>query len=128
MGMFFVFIDIPNFGLQIGLIILGGLLSLIFFICYFAEKSRYLTINEDKIDLPRGTQKNGKISFRRTVVNMAEVNSIESKLYIGDRVFTKDTYFHTITMKDNSKITFTLYAYGKNEETEILNAIKKRIL
>ncbi len=116
-----------NVGLQIGLTILGGLMSILFLSCFFAEKSRYLTIDDEKIVLPRGANINEKISFSRTIINTNKIQSIKSELYKGDGIIAKDTFFHTLTLNDGTRINFTLYAYGKDAEEEILAVIKKRI-
>ena len=102
-------------------------MSILFLSCFFAEKSRYLTIDDEKIVLPRGTIINEKTSFRRTIINTNEIRSIKSELYKGDGIISKDTLFHTLKLNDGTRIKFTLYAYGKDAEDEILTAIKKLI-
>ena len=116
-----------NIELQIGLTMLGGLMSMLFLPCFFAEKSRYVTIDCEKIVLPRGADKNGKMSFQKTVINIDEIRSIKSELYKGDGIISKDTLFHTLKLKDGTAIKFTLYAYGKDAEKEILESIEKHI-
>ncbi|MBE6638285.1 MAG: hypothetical protein E7616_02365 [Ruminococcaceae bacterium] len=116
-----------NVGLQIGLTMLGGLMSILFLACYFVEKSRYLTIDCEKIVLPRGADKNGKMSFQKIVININEIRSIKSELYKGDGIISKDTLFHKLKLKDGIAIKFTLYAYGKDAEKEILESIKKHV-
>ena len=104
----------------------GGLMSILFLSCFFAEKSRYLTIDDEKIVLPRGTIINEKTSFRRTIINTNEIRSIKSE-FKGDGIISKGTLFHTLKLNDGTRIKFTLYAYGKDAEDEILAAIKKLI-
>ena len=116
-----------NVGLQIGLTMLGGLMSILFLSCFFAEKNRYITVDDEKIVLPRGANINEKTSFSRTIININEIRSIKSELHKGDGIIAKDTLFHTLTLNDGTKIMFTLYAYGKDAEDEILAAIKKLI-
>lgn len=112
-------------GLQIGLTMLGGLMSILFLSCFFAEKSRYLIIDDEKIILPRGADINGKMSLQKIIININEIHSIKSELYKGDGIISKDTSFNTINLKDGTKITVTLYAYGKEAENEILETIKR---
>lgn len=126
-GVICIIIDSANVGLQVGLTMLGGLMTILFLSCFFAEKSRYLTIDDKKIVLPRGADKNEKISFNRTIINTNEIRSIRSELYKGDGIISKDTLFHTLTLNDGTRIKFTLYSYGKDAEDEILEAIKKHI-
>ena len=116
-----------NVGLQIGLTMLGGLMSILFLSCFFAEKSRCLTINDEKIVLPRGVDINEKTSFNRTIINTNKIRSIKSELHKGDGIIAKHSFFHTLTVNDGTRIKFTLYAYGKDAEDEILSAIKKLI-
>ena len=114
-----------NVGLQIGLTMLGGLMSILFLSCFLADKSRYLTIDDEKIVLPRGANINEKTSFNKTIIHTNEIRSIKSELHKGDGIIAKDTLFHTLTLDDGTRIMFTLYAYGKDAEDAILAAIKK---
>ena len=114
-------------GLQIGLTMFGGLMSILFLSCFSAEKSRCLTIDDEKIILPRGADTNGKISFQKTVIHFDEIHSIKSELYKGDGIISKDALFHILKLKDGTVIKFTLYAYGKDSEKEILESIEKHI-
>ena len=43
-----------NVGLQVGLTMSGGLMSILFLSCFFAEKSRYLTIDDEKNCIAKG--------------------------------------------------------------------------
>lgn len=99
-------------------------MSILFLSCFFAEKSRWLTIDADKIILPRGADHNGRMVIKRTVIKTDEIISLESKFYKGDKIFTGDCFFYTLKLKNDAKITFTLYAYGKKAEKEIVETIK----
>ena len=118
---------LSNIGLPIGLTMLGGLMSIIFLSSFFAGKSRCLIIDNEKIILPRGADINGKMVFKKTVTKIDEITSVESNLYKGDGLISKDTYFHTLKLKDGTKITFTLYEYGKEAEREIIETIKNSV-
>ena len=111
---------------SIVMIALGGVFGILFLICFLAEKSRALIIDTEKIIFPRGADKNGKIVFQKTTVKLCDINSVDTKLYKGDGIISKDTSFHTINLKDGTKITVTLYAYGKEAENEILETIKRK--
>ena len=126
-GVISIVADFSDIGLQLGLTMLGGPMSILFLGCFFAEKSRYFTITADELVLPRGAILNGKIVFKKTVVKIEEISSVESNLYHGDGLIAKDTYFHTLKLKDGTAITFPLYAYGKEAEKEILETIKNRV-
>ena len=126
-GVVLVVANVSNTGLKIGLIAAGGSLSILFIGCYLAERSRYLIIDDAIIDLPRGAILNGKMVFKRIAIDIDDISSIESKLLKGDRIVTKNGHFYSLRMKDKSIITFTLYAYGKKSETDIVTTIRERI-
>ena len=107
-------------------IALGGMFGILFLSCFLAEKSRALIIDTEKIIFPRGADKNGKMVFQKTTVKLCDINSVDTKLYKGDGIISKDTSFHTINLKDGTIITVTLYAYGKEAENEILETIKRK--
>lgn len=119
-----IFACSSNVRLQIGLTMLGGLMSVLFLSCFFVEKNRYLTIDDKKIILPRGAEKNGKMSYRKTIINIDDIHTIKSELHKGDGIISKDTLFHILKLKDGTTIKFTLYAYGKDAEKEILESLK----
>lgn len=93
----------------------------------FAERSRFVAIGLDEISLPRGIEINGKTVFQRTKIKLSEISSFESKLNKGIFLITKDTYFYTLKLNDGVKITFALYAYGKQAEAEIIETIKSKL-
>jgi len=126
-GIISIIIGSSNIRLQIGLTMFGGLMTILFLSCFFAEKNRYLTIEDEKIVLPRGVDKNEKVTFNRTIINTKEIRSIMSELCKGDGIIQKDTCFYTLILNDGTRIKFTLYAYGNDAEDEILEAIKKCI-
>ena len=126
-GIILAFAGIGNIGLPIGLIMMGGLLGILFFSCFLAEKSRALIINADQITFPRGAEINGKTVFQKTTIQTNQIRSVETKFYPGDGVIAKDTNFYTLRLKDGTSVTFTLYAYGKEAEKEILETIKSSI-
>ena len=124
MGIICMIINAFDIGLQVLFTLFGGFMTVLFISCFFAAKSRYLTMDQERIVLPRGVEKNGIISFRRTVVPKNEIRSIGSVLRKGDGILAKDTLFHILTLKDGTRIMFTLYSYGKDAEHEILDGIK----
>ena len=126
-GIIFAFAGIGNIGVLIGLILMGGLLGIIFFSCFIADKSRALIINADQITFPRGAEINGKTVFQKTAVKTKQIRSVETKFYPGDGAIAKDTNFYTLRLKDGTRVTFTLYAYGKEAEKEIFETIKSSI-
>lgn len=126
-GIILIVANYSNVGATVGLTMGGGLMSVLLVTCFFAEKSHWLTINDDEIVLPRGADINGKTIFKRTYIKLKDIASVESKFYKGDKIISGDCFFHTLKLKDGTKITFTLFAYGKDGEKEILETIKKSI-
>ena len=126
-GVILIVVNFSNVGLTVGLTVGGGLMSILFITCFFAENSRWLTINGDEMVLPRGADRNGKIIFKRTIIKLNEIVSVESKFFKGDKIISGDCFFHTLKLKDGAKITFTLFAYGKDAEKEIIETIKNSI-
>ena len=127
-GIILAFMDVANIVLPIVLISSGGLSGIIFLSCYFAEKSRTLIIDTDKIIFPRGADKDGKIVFRKTVIKMSEIHTVERKFHKGDKIISDDCFFYTMRLKDGTTITVTLYAYGKETEKEIFKTIQEGLL
>ena len=127
-GIVLIVVGFPNTSSIIGLTIFGGMFSLLFIVCYFADRSRTLRIDSNTVIFPRGANVNGKTVFKKMVVKIDEISSNESKLIEGDGLFAYDCYFNTLKLKDGTEITTTLYSYGKVAEKEILEFIKNRVL
>lgn len=124
-GIILIFLEIQT--AAIAMITSGVVLGILFFSCFLAEKSRGLIIDNEKIIFPRGAEKNGKMVLQKIVVRFCDISSVDTKLYKGNGLVSKDASFYTIKLKDETKITVTLYAYGKEAEKEILEAIKRSI-
>ena len=68
--------DVRTFSLCL---LVGRIICIVLFLsCFFAEKSRYLTIDDEKIVLPRGTIINEKTSFSRTIINTNKICGAEA--------------------------------------------------
>ncbi len=125
-GIVFIVTDVVDVGLQIGATAGGGMMGIFFLLLFLAEKSRSLLINKEKMVLPRGVKINGQIVFKTTIVKLDDISNIEGKFYRGDGIFTKDTDFYTIKLKNSTRIEFRLSDYGKCAEKEILYILKNR--
>ena len=126
-GIILAFTGIGNVGVPIGLVLMGGPLGIIFFSCFIAEKIRILIIGADQITFPRGAEINGKTVFQKTTIQTKQIRSVEIKFQPGDGVIAKDTNFYTLRLKDGTRVTVTLYSYGKEAEREIIETIKSSI-
>ena len=67
----------------------------------------------------------GVVICQKTVVRICDLNSVESKFDKGDKIISDDCFFYTLRLKDRTSVTVTLYAYGKEAEKEIFEAIKR---
>lgn len=123
-GIVCIIANIPNVDLQTGLTLFGAPMSILFLACYLAEKSRALVIDENTITFPRGADKNGKMVFQKTVIRLDEIRSVDSKLHKGDGIIAGDCFLHTLKLTDGTEVMVTLYAYGKDEEIEIIDIIR----
>jgi hypothetical protein len=112
---------------QIMLIGAGAFFTFLFLLLYLAEKSRFLLISMEEINLPRGSEKSGKTVFQRLTVRFDQIASFSAKLHTGDEVISKGCYFYTLKLKDSTEIVFTLYHYGKNAEKDITKTIESNI-
>ena len=115
---------------------IGAAISTVSLCFYFSEKSRWLTIDDSKIDLPRGANINGKKAFERTVIKIDEIVSVEREFQKGGGItigifFGAITpaacFINTIKLKDNTEIVFYLDTYGKKAENEIIETLRKSI-
>ena len=77
-------------------------------------------MEKDKIILPRGAIIDEKLSFQKKIISRVDIITVESKLYKGDGLIAKDTYFYMLKLKNGTKITFTIYSFGKEAEKEII--------
>lgn len=127
-GVALIVLNVQNIELPITLISAGGAIDVISLCVFLGEKSRYLTIDTEKIILPRGAQVNGKIAFERTVVNMNDIGSLTLEFHKGDAIIALDTNFYVLCLKNGTKIRFTLFSYGKDSEAEIYEIIKSKII
>ena len=126
-GIILAFAGAENIGLPIGLILMGGLLGVIFFVCFLIEISRTLIMDTDRVIFPRGAEINGKTAFQKTVVRICDIGSVESKFHKGDKIISNDCFFYTLRLKDGTSVTVTLYAYGKEAEKEIWETLKSSV-
>ena len=133
-GIVLMIIKLSDIGVEFTSI--GGAISTMSLLFYFGEKSRWLTIDDSKVDLPRGASINGKIAFERTVIKIDEIVSVEREFHKGDGitigsffgvVTPADCFINTIKLKDNTEIVFNLYTYGKKAENEIIETLRKSI-
>ncbi|MBP3299903.1 MAG: hypothetical protein J6M34_00170 [Clostridia bacterium] len=126
-GIILLFINAQDLSLTVSAITAGGFMSILFFTCFLASKSRILIISEEEIIFPQGADINGKTVLQKTVVKTSEIHSIKSRFFKGDNLISGDCFFHTLKLKNGTQITVTLFDYGKTAEQEIIEAIKKSI-
>ena len=124
-GIIFAFVEMPM--TSIAMIALGSVFGVLFLSCFLAEKSRGLIVDTESIVFPRGTNQNGMMVLKKITVKFCDIDFVDIKLRKGDGFVSKDTSFYTLNLKGGTKITVTLYAYGKEAEKDILEMIKKNM-
>ena len=104
-GVILIFAKSPYISLEVELTALSGSMSILFFLGFLGERSRWLTIDADEIILPRGVVNNGKLIFGITVV---KINEIEGYLHagakavgIGRELYAKKDYREIIETAKN---------------------------
>lgn len=136
-----LFLELVSSSIAVQWTIFAFPLFILFLTIFFAGKSRYLTVDDRQITLPRGAIINGKTVSSRTVVDFSSIRSFDSVLRKGDHgVFALlvslivfqgasvgDAEFYSIKLSNGDKVTFTLYEFGKNSEKEIVSTIKRRM-
>ena len=122
-GIILAFADIGNIGVPIGLMMMGGLLGIIFFSCFIAEKGRILIIDADQIIFPSGAEINGKTVFQKTTIQLKHIRSVEIKFQPGDGVIAKDTNFYTLRLKDGTRVTVILLFRTKKSHFCLLTKV-----
>lgn len=126
-GVALIVLNVQNIELPITLISAGGAIEFLSLCAFFAERTRYLIIDTDKIVLPKGADVNGKTAFQRTIVNMNDISSLTLEFHKGDGIIALDTNFYILSLKSGTKIRFTLFSYGKDSEAEICEFIRNKI-
>ena len=126
-GVALIVLNVQNIELPITLISAGGAIDVISLCMFLAERNRYLIIDINKIILPTGADVNGKTAFQRTIVNMNDISSLTLEFHKGDAIIADDTNFYILSLKNGTKIRFTLFSYGKDSEAEICEFIRNKI-
>ena len=134
-GIILTIADHPNSELKLILVSIGSITSILFGSCFFAERSRYLLIDEEMVDFPQGCTRNEKTMFQRTRLRFDEICSVKSKFHKGASegaaIFwgllgagaTGDCYSYILNLKDDTTIEVWLWGFGENGEKEIFEMI-----
>ena len=125
-GIILFMIDAPYFELNLMLTMLGFILSIVFATVYIASKTRWMTIDDEKIVFHLSVSVDGKSVSKKTV-RFDEIDCVESKFRKGDLVFVGDCFIHRMKLTDGSEIEFFLHEYGRDTEEKIIETIKNRI-
>ncbi len=108
----------------------GGMGVMLFIPCYFAEKSRYLLIDSEKITLTFGSMRllpngKGKLMTKRLTLPFCEISHIDVEFYEVQTLHAKPTNFYVFTLKNGERYRVTLYSYGKEAVKEILGILRE---
>lgn len=111
-GVFLAFTKLSSTVTAVIFISVGGIPSVFLLILFFAERSRSLIIDGDKIVFPRTPD--GK-----AVVYINKIESLDRFLFKGDNVISKDCFLYRLKLKSGKTHDFYLYQFGKAAEEEI---------
>ena len=138
-GIILLVSGMPFEGFPAVLVCMGAALGVLTAFFFFVAACRTLTIDDEKIVLPRGTRINGKAPFKRRALPFDEISSFSSRFVEGDHgrallisyvltgIALADSIFYSIKTKDGTTIEFTLYDFGKESEKEISETIRRRV-
>ncbi len=138
-GIILIIAGFPNSESKILLVCIGAIMSIFFGSCFFAERSRYLLIDEEMIDFPQGCTRNEKTMFQRTRLRFDDIRSVKSKFHKGESegaaIFwgllgvstAGDCYSYILNLKDDTTIEVYLWGFGKNGEKEIFEMICRSV-
>jgi hypothetical protein len=118
--------DASSFESNLMFTMVGFMLSIVFSTSYVASKTRWMTIDDEKIVFHLSISVNGKRVPKKTV-RFDEIDSVHSEFRKGDKIFVGDCFIHTMKLNDGSEIEFFLYEYGRDTEEKIIETIKDRI-
>lgn len=113
-----------------GSIIIFPLLSIIFWLGYYIEKSKKLIIDSTYIVFKYIVFTKPKVKYNvkeGLKIHFKDIEKFYSELSKGDLFFSADTTFYYIVLKNNTRIQFTLFNFGKKNEKEIYELLREKI-
>ena len=114
-----------------GSIIIFPTLSLIFWFAYYVEKSSTVEIDDESITFHYFVFTKPKIKYnskKGLIINFDNIKKIYTEFHKGDMIYTGDTTFYYIILKDDTEIKFGLFRLGKKNEKEIYEVLNKIIV
>lgn len=111
-------------------IIIFPLFSLFFWFGFYIEKTSTFVFEEDQIVIHFYVMSKPKIKYNQKqglFIKYKDIVNLETEYHPGDLFFTDDTTLYHLELIDGSKISFTLFRYGKKNEKEIYNTLKDKI-
>ena len=124
-GIVLAFIDYESQTLIFCFLGIGIPWTLILFLILLPAARNYLLIDDEKIVLP--ITRVPKIRVKRNVLSYNQINCIRVVKYKGDGLISKDTTFYRFILNDGCEFTETFYCYGKVQEREIVERLKKYV-
>ncbi len=101
----------------------------LFFGCYVEKKSK-IVIKDDCVQFYFHVSTNPKIKYKNKTglcIPFNNTKQIYKKLHRGDYILSVDTNFYIIVLNDNTEMKFTLFSFGKKNESEIYKLLDEKI-
>ena len=125
-GAIWLGVGIDRIEVGISLLSVGIMLGMIAFAAFFATARDYLVIDDEKIIFP--ITRVPKLKFKRNAVLFSEIKCVKIEIYKGDGIVVLDSHMYTFTLKNGLRFTENFAAaYGKKQETEILQRLKEKV-
>ncbi len=93
--------------------------------CLIGVLCSYIKIDDEKIIFPTPPASNYRL--KEYTVKIDDIDSIITYISVGDGFFTKSTRFYIFKLKSGDSFKQVFYNYGKRNEAEIVNTLKKRV-
>ena len=105
-------------------------MSLIFWFSYYVEKSSTIEIDNESITFHYFVFTKPKIKYnskKGLIISFGNIKKIYTAFHKVDMIYTGDTTFYYIILKDDTEIKFGLFRLGKKNEKEIYKVLKEHL-
>lgn len=93
--------------------------------CLIGVLCSYIKIDDEKIIFPTTPTPNYRL--KEYTVKIDDIDSIIAYISVGDGFFTRSTKFYIFKLKSGDSFKQVFYNYGRKNEAEIVNSLKKRV-
>ena len=93
--------------------------------CLIGVLCSYIKVDDEKIIFP--TQPTSNRRIKEYIVKIDDIDSIITYVSVGDGFFTRSTRFYVFKLKSGDSFKQVFYNYGKKNEAQIVNTLKKKV-